>query len=225
MYGQHWAGYLSFYDAMERLGVTGLEPVHGQQQAARSCGWWWAYSGFAIATERPAQLHRDPDGALHSATGPAIVYPDGWGFHAWHGRRVDPWVIGAPTVEAIGAEQNVEVRRCAIEAMGWSRFAEEAGLVPVGLTPGTRQASTELCNARVPDPGNPGQHLVLYDVPERLWGSRVRLLMCTNGSAERDGTRRRYGLTIPAEISDPVEAAAWTYNLTRDEYAAAQRRT
>jgi hypothetical protein len=82
-----------------------------------------------------------------------------------------------------------------------------------------------VCAARVPDPGNPGQHLTLYDVPERLWGSRVRLLMCTNGSAERDGARRRYGLTVPAHIQDPLEAAAWTAGLTRDQYARMQRRT
>ena len=28
----------------------------------------------------------------------------------------------------------------------------------------------------------------------------------TNGTPERDGTRRRYGLKVPADISDPVEA-------------------
>ena len=70
-----------------------------------------------------------------------------------------------------------------------------------------------------------GQHLVLYDVPERLWGSRIRLLMCTNGTPEPDGTRRRYGLKVPAPISDPVEAAAWTAGLGKDEYARMVRRT
>ncbi len=30
---------------------------------------------------------------------------------------------------------------------------------------------------------------------------------------ERDGTRRAYGLTVPADISDPVHAAAWTFNI------------
>jgi hypothetical protein len=195
---------------MEAIGVTGLEPVHGQQQAARSCGWWWAYSGFAVATERPVQLHRDPAGDLHSAAGPAISYPDGWGVWCWHGRRVDPWVIHEPTVDRIAAEANIEQRRCAIESLGWDRFAREADLCPV---------------ATAPDPGNPGQRIELFDVPDRLWGSRVRMALVTNGSAERDGTRRRYGLTTPAEIDDPVAAVAWTYNLTRDQYAALQRRT
>ncbi len=211
---------------MARLGVTGLQPIlAGQCEVAKHAGWWWAFRDFAVVTDRPAELHRDPPGRLHCETGPAIAYRDGWGFWAWHGRRVPQWVIENPAIEAITAEPNVEIRRCAIESLGWARFTAEAGLTPVGRHPGTRQRSTGLTAARVPDPGNPGQHLVLYDVPERLWGTRIRLLMCTNGSPERDGTRRRYGLTVPAGIDDPVEAAAWTYGLTRDQYARTLRRT
>jgi hypothetical protein len=199
---------------MAAVGVTGMEQAHGLQLVAKSAGWWWACGGFAVVTERPSMLSRDANGDLHSAEGMAIDYPDGWGFWCWHGRRVPRWVIEKPTLDAIAAEPNAEVRRCAIESMGWARFAADAGLTPVGKQPGG-----------VPDPGNPGQHLVLYDVPERLWGGRVRLLMVTNGSAERDGTRRRYGLTVPAGVDDPVEAAAWTAGLSSDEYALMQRRT
>lgn len=54
---------------------------------------------------------------------------------------------------------------------------------------------------------------------------RIRLLMCTNGTAERDGTRRSYGLKVPAHVSDPVEAAAWTAGLSKDQYAQMARRT
>ena len=44
-------------------------------------------------------------------------------------------------------------------------------------------------------------------------------------TAERDGTRRRYGLKVPAHVSDPVEAAAWTAGLGKDQYAQMARRT
>ena len=183
-------------------------------------GWLIPMRGAVIAGARPDVLHRDARGDLHSPVGMALAYPDGWGFYAWHGRRVPRWVIVAPSTEAITTEKNVEVRRCAIESLGWDRFIAEAGLVPV-----TAGHGKDLTAARVPDPGNPGQHLVLYDVPERLWGGRIRLLMCTNGTPERDGRRRRYGLTVPAHISDPVEAAAWTAGLSKHEYAGMVRRT
>lgn len=183
-------------------------------------GWLIPMPGAVIAGARPAVLHRDARGDLHNPAGLALAYPDGWGFYAWHGRRVPGWVIVAPSTEAITAEENVEVRRCAIESLGWDRFIAEAGLVPVAAGD-----SKNLAAAHVPDPGNPGQHLDLYDVPERLWGGRIRLLMCTNGTPERDGTRRRYGLKVPAHISDPLEAAAWTAGLGKDEYARMVRRT
>jgi hypothetical protein len=211
MLSQHWAGYYSWFDVMRQLGVTGWEPVAGQLLAARSAGWWWCFRGFAVVTDRPCVLRRDQENRLHAPDGPAILYRDGWGFYAWHGRRVPAWVILEPTMERIAGEPNVEVRRCAIESMGWDRFAESAQLQQIrGL---------------VPDPGNRDAELGLYDVPGELWGSRVRLLLCTNGSRERDGTRRRYGLTVPAGISDPVEAAAWTVGLTREQYGRTLRRT
>ena len=199
---------------MAAIGVTGLEPIlAGQGQVAKNAGWWWAFRDFAIVTDRPAELHRDPLGRLHCATGPAIRYRDGWGFWAWHGRRVPRWVIEHPAITAIAKERNVEIRRCAIESMGWEKFT---GYL---LENGTRRPPC------VPDPGNPGHDLFLYDIPPDLWGSDVKLLLCTNGSPERDGTRRRYGLTVPAHIHDPLEAAAWTAGLTRDQYALMQRRT
>ena len=209
--GAQWAGYYSWLDAMTRIGVTGLEPTSGQMQVARNAGWWWCYRHFAIITDRPAVLRRDPLNRLHCADGPAVRYRDGWSIWAWHGRGVPQWVIETPTVERIGAEDNVEVRRCAIESLGWEKF--------------TGQLLAEQRPVVAPDPGNPDQDLFLYEVPERLWGTRVKLLLCTNGSAERDGTRRRYGITIPVGIKDPVEAAAWTAGLTKNEYARMVRRT
>lgn len=53
----------------------------------------------------------------------------------------------------------------------------------------------------------------------------VRLLLAVNGSTERDGTRRRYGLTVPADMPDALTAAGWTYGLAAADYARAERRT
>jgi hypothetical protein len=212
---------LAFYGCALLIAGRPADPRLGAlSSVVAETGWLIPMRGAVIAGARPAVLHRDARGDLHNPVGMAVAYPDGWGFYAWHGRRVPRWVIVAPSTEAITTENNVEVRRCAIESLGWDRFIAEAGLVPV-----TAGHGKDLTAARVPDPGNPGQHLVLYDVPERLWGSRIRLLMCTNGTPERDGSRRRYGLTVPAHISDPVEAAAWTAGLGKHEYAGMVRRT
>ncbi len=51
------------------------------------------------------------------------------------------------------------------------------------------------------------------------------MILAVNGSAERDGRRRRYGLTVPGFFDDPVEAAGWTYGLSAEQYSLLVRRT
>jgi hypothetical protein len=119
-------------------------------------------------------------------------------------------VIEAPTVDLITREANIEVRRCAIERVGWTTFIDMAGLALV---------------AEAADPGNPGGDLRLYDLPREPSGPSARLLLAVNGSVERDGTRRRYGLRVPPWFDDPIDAAGWSYGLTGAQYAQLRRRT
>ncbi|GLZ02822.1 hypothetical protein Acsp03_02890 [Actinomadura sp. NBRC 104412] len=81
--------------------------------------------------------------------------------------------------------------------------------LPLGSVPAhVREAGLRLV-ASAPDPGNPGGELKLYGV-----SGHTKVLLAVNGSVERDGTRRQYGLTVPGSIGDPVAAAAWTYDLS-----------
>jgi uncharacterized protein DUF6745 len=213
--GQHEAHWVALYDLHRRLDGARFDPDDVLEldlwaTLARSCGWWWPREGVCVVAERPLVMRTervdDPHGPvrLHHATGPAVAFPDGWTVHAWHGTRVPSWVIDAPAADRILVERNVEVRRCAIERVGWPAFVEGAGLKLLD---------------RVGDPGNPGCELRLYD------GSTTRLLLVVNGSVERDGTRRHYGLRVPTEIDRPLDAAGWTYGLTGAQYAQLRRRT
>lgn len=181
---------------------------------AQSAGWWWPHLDFVLVSDRPRVVRTEQLGdglrRLHCADGPALVWPDGWALHFWHGIRVPAWVVEAPTIEAIHAERNVEVRRCGIEALGWDAYLAQARLRLVD--------SAE-------DPANSGFELRLYEVPGEIWGVPAKVLLATNGSPERDGTRRRYGLPVPADMDTAIHAAAWTYGLTGDQYARLARRT
>ncbi|NRQ38505.1 hypothetical protein HII36_42765 [Nonomuraea sp. NN258] len=197
------AGVPFAQDEVRRLGLWA--------DAARACGWWWPRQDVCVVAERPVELRTeaaddDVGVRLHCPDGPAVRYADGWDVHAWHGTRVPAWVITGPDdVSRIERETNVEVRRCAIERIGWATYIDRAGL---------RLVST----AR--DPGNPGSELRLYDLR-----GQTRVLLAVNGSVERDGRRRRYGLTVPGYFDDPVAAAGWTYGLTGEEYSRLARRT
>jgi hypothetical protein len=218
-----WPGYAAFLkDAHTELYGRRTEDAAWRRQlrwftkTQMTAGWWWPHMDFVLVCDRPLEVHTDAGldddapGRLHNADGPAVVWRDGWSLHFWHGVRVPAWVVERPTVAAVHAEPNVEVRRCAIEALGWDTYVGQARLVLVDAAP---------------DPGNPGQQIELYQVPESVWGTPTRVLLATNGSPERDGTRRRYGLPVPAGISTAVHAAAWTYGLDPDQYARLARRT
>ena len=205
VWGQHEAGYLGWCDAMQLIGVN-LD-VEGLSTVARNAGWWWPMRDTVILTDRPDTLHRDPQGRLHCETGPALRYRDGWAIHAIHGVRVPADLIETGwDVKRTLEEDNAEVRRAAIELTGWDRFIADAGLTLV---------------ASAPDPGNPPHELELYDLPDRLrdmYDDQARILLCTNGSVEPDGTRRRYGLPVPAHHNDPVAAAADLYGWPAEAY-------
>ncbi|CAM3422068.1 DUF6745 domain-containing protein [Kibdelosporangium persicum] len=209
--GQHDVDWIAHYDMHQRVLETrfadeDLAELELWATLARSCGWWWPREDRCFVAERPLVLRTDPETRLHCADGPAVIYPDGWKVHAWHGTLVPAWVTGTPTADMITAERNVEVRRCAIEKIGWPAFIDQAGSTLLG---------------QAPDPGNPGCELRLYALP----ATRTRLLLATNGSLERDGTRRQYGLHVPDRFDNPVDAAGWTYGLTGAQYAQLRRRT
>lgn len=183
-------------------------------QNAHLTRWWWPTRDFVMVCDRPDELHTEPVAdryQLHNNAGPAIRWADGWALHFWHGTRVPADLIEPGwDVERILAEPNTEIRRCAIERMGWDRFATAAEL--------------QLLD-QAPDPANPGQRLYLYDVPSQVLGQQTRVLVCTNATRENDGTRHRFGLTVPADCRTALAAAAWTFDVPEPDYAILVRAT
>lgn len=214
-YDTQCVSWIAHYDALRRVAGVRFTPEQSRQldlwaAVARSGSWWWPREGVCVISERPVTMRTEVCGddgevRLHGADGPAARYADGWDVHAWHGTWVPSWVITDPSVQRIERESNVEVRRCAIEHIGWASYIDRAGLRLV---------------ASAPDPGNPGSELRLYDMRRE-----TRVLLAVNGSVERDGHRRRYGLTVPGFLDDPIAAAGWTYGLSAEQYSLLLRRT
>ena len=222
-HGQHGAAWIGYYDARRQAGFGGyasadLAELDVWATLAKSAGWWWPGEGLCLMAERPVAVHTEPlvgshhgELRLHRADGPALAFADGFGVNALHGTPVPDWVLSGPTPELIHAELNIEVRRSGIEQLGWDAYLRDGGLTLA---------------ARCPDPGNPGADLELYDDrPGIGWGAPGRILVVTNGTPEPDGHRRRYGINVPGDLDNPVDAAAWTYGLAGEQYATLARRT
>ena len=202
----HWAHH---WLEINRLVDTPADPeTVALTQAwvdAHSASTWIPYENIAIIADRHTRLTRDPEGRLHSEGGKAAwEWADGTAVYAHHGRRVEPWVVSGETgperITLIDSEENIEVRRCAIERYGWGEYVTDAGWSPVA----------------VDDCGE------LFDVPGET-GQRVCVVV--NGTVERDGTQRKYGLLCRDHHSTPLEAVAASYGVTAEQYRSLERRT
>ena len=208
-YGQHESYWIAFYCfCQEVLGVEYEEEsahlLKLWETLARSTGWWWAYDNICIMTERQSKISwsDDPVPVLHCEDGPAIAYPDGWEIYSWRGTTVPKnWITNPETLTAADAlaEQNAELRRSACEILGWDKIL------------------VELKAEVIDEDANPQVGLLLRaDLPEAP-GSKFLKVEC--------GTGRTFVIPVPENMMLAIEANAWTYGLTIDEYKQLEVRT
>lgn len=153
---------------------------------------------ICFIAERPSVLSGDAEGKLHSVSGPALQFADGYAIHFLHGIEVWPAIVEDPntlTLEMIFEEMNVERRRVLIDHYGRERFVQDAG-------------------AQVRSKDSYGA-LVLVPIPGQEGMVFVRVL---NSTPEPDGTFKTYFLRVPPYMTSPKAAVAWTFGLEADEY-------
>lgn len=205
--GQHELSWLGVYDYIRD--VFGLKaetaPLAGLWQVARSLGWLQPHEHTCWLAERPSLLRGDVAGRLHSASGPALRFPDGWSVWAWKGVEVPRWLIEQPetiTLASIDGETNVQIRCCMIEIMTPQRYVALGGAVRVA-----EDESGILWRKRW--------------LASDAWAA-VEVI---NATPEPDGTHKHFFLQVPANMRSARDAVAWTYGLRPDVYARLAVRT
>lgn len=191
-YGQHDAGWLSFYDFMgAELGIAAAERLRPLMNAATECGWFWCFSGACVITERPDVCLVDSRGRLDCRTGPAIKYRDGYSVYAVGGVRVPAYVVeerDSLTHARVAAIDNLEQRRVAIELMGLKRYVATGNFSVVDSDTDSAGNARELLSS--PDAGG------------------MLLLRVVNSSQDSDGTSREYFIRVDTDcrpILSPTE--------------------
>ncbi len=204
-YGQHDAGWLSFYDFFQRIGVEGLEQLEGLKEAAKWCGWWWPMENIVVISERPQELHLDGQGRLHSIDSKSIRYSDDWGLYVYHGVNVSEQIIMDPasiTADQIMQEANAEIRRIMIERMGEDAWLLQSGAKLVNEGPRGKLFRVDFEN------GN-----------EDPWvGVQV-----INSTPEPDGSRHKFVIPVPPDMETAEQAVAWTFRKEPGEYNPVQQ--
>lgn len=172
-------------------------------QLARQSQFYLFLDPIAFVSERPVVYQEDSEGRLHSATGPALAYSDGYKLYSWHGNRLPKKVIEHPeelSIEKILSQGNVEIRRIMIERFGVERFLEASKTEKV----------------------NEDEYGVLYRM-EFADDEPLVMVKVLNSTPESDGSHKSYFLRVPPTVITAHEAVAWTFRLDGDEYSPAMQ--
>lgn len=151
-----------------------------------SCGWTWWQKDVCVISDRPESIHRDQEGRLHNASGPAMKYRDGWSIYAYHGVRVPEFVITHPesiAIDNIKDQSNAEIRRVMIERYGYERYIADANMTLVDNCDETHPLKG-LRTAKLFNDGD------------------ITILDMLNSTPEPDGSVRRYIVPIDPNAYD-----------------------
>jgi hypothetical protein len=155
--------------------------------------------GACICCEMPTRLERDEEHRLHSTTGHAIEWSDGWGFHALWGIRF-PAELWASVVNKTIAPadvlrlDNIEQRMAAMRFLGLDYIFEA---LPTKVLHKSSRGNT------------------LFSIDGLTDGTEYALrYLCPS-------TKRQYVSFVPPEIGSEKDAdlaMAWKHNMTNDMY-------
>jgi hypothetical protein len=224
LWGGHDVSWLSFYDFPRHLGHKYPPELTKELDAtinyARTCGWLYAYPNIAFVSQRQSGLSRDDRGRLHSQTGPAMAFRDGWSVWAWHGVRVPQYVIEQPDtirIEKIAAEPNAEIRRVMIERYGYARYVQDMG--------GTKVHEDATGILWKTGGAQHGGRRTVGHAARNASPDEIAVVEVQNGTLEPDGSRRTYFLSVPPTCKTACEAVAWTYGMDEKQYGKMLGRT
>ena len=100
-----------------------------QKLLLEHCGFIFPFEKICAVCDRPRHLRFDSQNRLHAEGEPAIEFADGWNFYYYHGVRL-PEQYGQvhPNLwkaEWLLSEDNAELKRVLIEAIGYDRIIQE----------------------------------------------------------------------------------------------------
>jgi hypothetical protein len=123
-YGQHAAGYLSFYDFFDdAFGLA--KKSKGLREIGKECGWVWMYANLAIITSKPIRVTLNTRGQLHNERMPAVEYADGTKVYAFNGVVLpEKWILQRDTIDPkeILSCTDTDKRAAGIALFGYSRL-------------------------------------------------------------------------------------------------------
>lgn len=188
----------------------------------------WNPKTKQIAANLPIEEHFDEQGRYHREDGPALIVEGGSPYYFWHGLDITEIDIARPPTRA-RIEENVSnmVYRHALLQMyrgdpalrldyehrydgldGYKRYLHETKRAPLDVDPGIGTLWQVVIK-------HPNESTMAWTMPPRL---PITCVEVENATQEKDGTRKRFYLRVPDRMRTALEAVAWTFNMTPEQY-------
>lgn len=204
--GQFWAGgwwggpaLVSFFTDVCGLELSKdiTERASCYRKMCASVNYIWPNRKFVMVCNRPEWIKKDEQGGLHSQTGHAIRYRDGWGLSAWHGTVIpDEWLDGKSlTPETALSQDNLDKRRAACEILGWKKILDKLNAKVIN------KHESEMIGT-----------LVEVEIPD---AGKERFLIVVDYAG---GSKREFALNVPSEMKTAHQANAWTWGIEANQY-------
>lgn len=114
-------GWVAFYDLLERSGISTPAVFAEYKSIYLPAGIYdaIAYDTVIIICDKPTEIYFDDLNRLHSSTGPAVAWADGYRQFYVHGREMPKEIFEAPiTREQFINETNMDVKGGMYEVLG-----------------------------------------------------------------------------------------------------------
>jgi hypothetical protein len=165
----------------------------------KAAPWYSFYENVCFVVQYPQTVTVDIQFRPSNTSGPAIVFADGFRSYALDGIAAPRKFIESPellTPTDIESVANVTLRRRMIESYGVAKFLADADAILVESDKYGKLYRKEL-------PGD----------------EDLAMVAVINTTMEPDGTYKEYFLRVPPTMQTALEAVAWTFGMTAEEYA------
>ncbi len=165
----------------------------------KAAPWYSFYEKVCFVVQYPQTVSVDTQFRPSNPNGPAIVFADGFRSYAIDGIAAPRKFIENPellTPTDIESVENVTLRRRMIENYGVAKFLADANAILVQSDKYGKLYRKEL-------PGD----------------EDLAMVAVINTTMEPDGTYKEYFLRVPPTMQTALEAVAWTFGMTAEEYA------
>lgn len=190
--------WLSFYDFFEKIGIV-KSVLFSKYRKLLKCNIFSliALKNIVFISKPPIFLKRNENNRMHSTDSKAIEFGDGWGVYYVEGiyfkeEKFIRYFKENPTAKEILEIKNQEQKAVVIKHIGWEKIFESLRL--------------QCISQYITENGDENHLFKSEELP-------INLLKLTDTS-----TKTKYYLGVPSEQIDCLEAIAWTFGISKEEY-------